>query len=597
MPKRPINYTSRDFNSIKQDLVNYAKRYYPSTFKDFNDASFGSLMLDMVSYIGDQLSFYTDYQANESFLDTAMEYENVIRLAKQLGYKMPGAATSTGVCTFYILVPAATSISGPDMDYVPILKRGSMVSGRGGSVFSLLEDIDFSNSLNQITVSKVDSDTGVPTWFAIKAYGNVISGEEGQEDIDVGDYERFLRLKLKARNISEIISVNDTQGHEYYGVPHLSQDILIKQMPNKDLNKDEVAYILKTVPVPRRFVSEFDAAGNSYLQFGYGSADNLTGNPVADPADVVLQVDGRDYVSDTTFDPSNLIKTDKFGVVPTDTTLTISYRFNNSNTVNAPVGTVNTINQASFDFLDRASLSFTTLGLVERSLEVENETPILGDTSILQPDEIRSRAYSAFSSQNRAVTRSDYISMCYRMPSKFGRIKRVNVYQDPLSLKRNLNLYVLSEDTNGKFTIPTATLKENLKSWINNFRMINDTVDILDGAIINYGIEFEVVSDVGTNKFDVLQQCVQKIKDKVLDVSKEIGEPVYITEIYKQLNSVPGVVDTVSVKLVNKSTSGYSSFGYDIDSNLSDDGRVLLVPNYAVAEILDPDSDIQGVVK
>ena len=520
MPKRPINYTSRDFNSIKEDLVNYAKRYYPTTFKDFNDASFGSMMLDLVSYVGDQLSFYTDYQANESFLDTAMEYDNVVRLARQLGYEIPGSATSTGVCAFYVLVPAATSISGPDMSYVPILKRGSILSGQNGSVFTLLVDVDFSDSTNEITVSKVNSDTGVPTWFAIKAFGTVVSGQEGTIQVSVGDYERFLRIPLEPRNVSHVVSVFDSQGHEYFEVPNLSQDIIIKEVANRGATRDNVPYILKTVPAPRRFVTEFDSQGNTFLQFGYGSADNITGDLVADPSDVVLDISGRDYVSNTTFDPSNLIKTDKFGVVPTETDLTITYRANNSRSVNAAAGTVNRITQGTFDFLNREALSPSTISLVEQSMEVENEGPILGDTSILQPDEIRARAYGAFSSQNRAVTRSDYVSISYRMPSKFGRIKRVNVLQDPLSLKRNLNLYVLSEDINGKFTLPNRALKDNLRSWISNFKMINDTVDILDGAIINYGIEFEVIGDTGLNKYDILQACVEKIKNKFLKRGK-----------------------------------------------------------------------------
>jgi len=171
MAKKPISYTSRDFESIKSSLVNYTKRYYSSTFQDFNDASFGALMLDLVSYVGDQLSFYVDYQANESFLDTALEYKNVVSLAKQLGYKPTGAATSTGQCAFYVLVPASTTTSGPDTDYFPMLSSGAMLSAEGGAVFTLTENVDFTNQNNEITVARVDPDTGVPTWFAIKAKG------------------------------------------------------------------------------------------------------------------------------------------------------------------------------------------------------------------------------------------------------------------------------------------------------------------------------------------------------------------------------------------------------------------------------------------
>lgn len=196
MPKRPISYTSRDFESIKESLVNYTKRYYSSTFKDFNEASFGSLMLDLVSYVGDQLSFYVDYQANESFLDSALEYESVVRIAKQLGHKMPGASVSTGKVAFYILVPASSTTGGPDTNYMPILEKGATLTSQAGAVFTLIENVDFSRSTNEITVGRVDSETGVPTFYAVKAYGTVISGQEFSRTITVGGYQRFLRLPL-----------------------------------------------------------------------------------------------------------------------------------------------------------------------------------------------------------------------------------------------------------------------------------------------------------------------------------------------------------------------------------------------------------------
>tara|TARA_A100001515_G_scaffold74956_1_gene59574 strand:- start:24707 stop:26500 length:1794 start_codon:yes stop_codon:yes gene_type:complete len=597
MPKRPINYTSREFETIKESLVNYAKRYYANTFQDFNEASFGALMLDLVAYVGDQLSFYTDYQANESFLDTAIELSNVQRLAKQLGYKMPGSPTSTGVCNFYVLVPAAATTGGPDTNYIPILKTGAIVSADGGGVFTLTQDIDFTDSNNAITVAKVDSDTGVPTEFAIKGQGQVVSGRLREEEITVGSYQRFLRLRMSADNVSEIISVVDSQGNEYHQVDYLTQDIVLSKEPNRGTNRDLVPFIMKTKPCPRRFVTEFDSEGNAFLQFGYGSADNITGDLIASPADVVLDVVGREYVSDTTFDPSNLIKSDKFGVVPEDTTLTVTYRTNENTTINAAASSVNEVLLSSFTFTNRDILTDTLALGVEGSLEVENPEPILGDTEELTADEVRIRAYATYASQNRAVTREDYISICYRMPAGFGKVKRVNIIQDPRSTTRNLNLYVLSEDSNGNFTAPTSQLKTNLKTWIDRYRMINDSVDILDGKVINYGIQFEVVAETGTNRFEVLNACVNKLQEKVLNVSKELGEPVYISELFKMLNSVPGVVDTTVVKLINKTGGSYSSFNYEIDKNLSQDGRFLIVPPDAVADVLFPNDDIVGVVK
>ena len=183
------------------------------------------------------------------------------------------------------------------------------------------------------------------------------------------------------------------------------------------------------------------------------------------------------------------------------------------------------------------------------------------------------------------------------MPNGFGKVKRVNLVQDPRSSRRNLNMYVLAENISGKFAAPTTQLKLNLKSWLDRYRMINDSIDILDGKIINYGIEFEVIAETDSNRFEILNNCVKRLREKLVNVSKEMGEPVYLTEIYKHLNSVPGVVDTTAVKLVNKTGGSYSSFNYEIDKNLSADGRFLIVPADTVADVLFPDDDISGVVK
>ena len=182
------------------------------------------------------------------------------------------------------------------------------------------------------------------------------------------------------------------------------------------------------------------------------------------------------------------------------------------------------------------------------------------------------------------------------MPSKFGKIKRVNVVQDTSALKRNLNLFVLSESSEGNFITANSTIKNNLKVWLNQYRMLNDTIDILDGKIINYGINFEIIADLESNKFDILSDCINKLIDE-LSVKNSMGEPVYISQIFKLLNEVSGVVDTTTVTLENKAGGVYSNFFYDIDSNLSSDGRFLKIPADAVAEILVPQADISGVVK
>jgi hypothetical protein len=596
MAKRPINYTSRDFDSIKQDLVNYAERYYPTTYKDFTEASFGSMMMDMVAYVGDQLSFYADFQANESFLDSAITYENVNRLSNTLGFKTPGAAKSTGQAALYIIVPADPNSRGPDLEYFPILQRGTIISSKDGSVFTLTEDVDFTNPNNEITVARVDDSTGNPTFFAVKAYGQVVSGQVFEQITSVSNYERFLRINVDQENISEIISVKDSQGNEYYEVDFLTQDVIIKEFQNTSTDREVVPYIMKLKPVPRRFVTQFESDGETFIQFGYGSQDNITTDVVADPADVVLDVNGRTHITDQTFDPTNLIQTDKFGVVPTDTTLTIEYAANTSDDINVAVNGLSNVISPRFSFKNEGNLDLNLVSDIITSVEVQNEDPILGDTSILTAEEIRERAFGTFASQNRAVTRVDYINLIYRMPSKFGKVKRANVVRDVDSLKRNLNVYLLSESANGDLIEPNTNLKENTRVWLNKYRMINDTIDVLDGKVINIGIKFKVLPALDINRYELLDACIQKLKDEYINIKFNIGEAVYISQIYKLLNEVPGVVDTTEVELVNNFGGIYSNYIFDINSNLSDDGRFLVLPQDAAAEVLLPDVDIIGAV-
>ena len=254
-----INYTARDYNSIKAELVEYAKRYYPDTFRDFNEAGFGSLMLDTVAYTGDILSFYLDYSANESFLDTALEYDNILKLGRQMGFRFGGNPSSFGIASLYIIVPANASGQGPHEDYIPILERGSAFASDGGTRFMLNEDVDFSNPSNEVVVARTNENSGMPTHYAIKSSGQVISGEIRSEIIEVGSFEKFRRIEIDEENLTEVLNVVDSEGHQYYRVDYLSQDVIFQSITNRNTATNEkVPSILKPVVVPRRFVVERD---------------------------------------------------------------------------------------------------------------------------------------------------------------------------------------------------------------------------------------------------------------------------------------------------------------------------------------------------
>ena len=598
MAKRnvPIRYTSRDFNSIRQDLLNYAKRYYPDTFKDFSEASFGSLMIDTVAYVGDIMSFYLDYQVNESFIDTSVEYDNILRLAKQMGYKYIGSPSSTGIVSFYAIIPANTVGLGPNSSYMPILKRGSTLASSNGASFILTEDIRFDNPNNSVVAAQIASSTGLPTSYAVKAQGQVISGRYKVETVSVGTFERFKTVRLPGRNIAEILSVFDSSGNEYYEVEYLTHDVVYKSVPNKDSNtRDNAPSLIRPFVAARRFRTEKDRTGVS-LQFGYGSESEIASPTLADPAKVVLQRHARDHITDTAFDPSNLIGTDKLGIGPANTTLTITYRENTASNVNASVGAVNRVVSAITEFNDSTLSNTTTARSVITSIECSNEEPIVGSVSTPSIEEIRNQALNIFPSQNRAVTSTDYEAITYMMPSYYGAVKRCRVIRDQDSLKRNLNMYVTSEDSLGFLIGSNSALKENLKTWLNKYRMINDTVDILDAKIVNIGIEFEVVSSEEVNKYEVLDSAIMALREKFSN-KMFIGERFYVTDVYTELNKVRGVVDTVDVKLVSKRAGRYSDSSININQFMSVDGRYLSVPDNVILEIKYPKIDIKGTVK
>ncbi len=591
----PINYTSRDFESIKNDLIDHAKRYYPDTFKDFSENSFGSLMLDTVAYVGDILSFYLDYNVNESFLSTAIEYDNVVKLGRQLGYRYRRNSGSSGILTFFILVPASSDGIEPDYRYAPILKKGSSFSNSGGTKFTLTQDVNFASLANEVVVATQNSTTGLPTNFVIKAYGTVTSGETVTVSQAVGGYQKFLRIDIDDDKLTDIVDVVDSNGRRYFEVEHLSQNIVYNSVVNKNEDKNLVSNVMKPRPVPRRFVVEQNRTTTS-LQFGYGSEDSLSNNKVADPANVVLDIHGKDYVSDNSFDPTNLLKTDKLGVVPTNTTLTITYVRNSSNNVNAAVNTVRSIEFADFIFENAASLSSQTIDLTRSTLECVNDSPIVGSVALPSSQELKYRTYGSFSSQNRAVTLQDYQSLIYSMPPRFGAVKRVNVIRDADSNKRNLNVFVLSEDHKQNFIEPSVTLKNNIKTWLSSYKMINDTMDILDGRVVNIGIEFEAISDLNSNKFEVLNISKSNLLTEFNAKKYDLGEPFRVSDILKVLKNTEGILDVTKVRIFRRTGSVYSTFTYDLERNTTPDGRLIKIPEYAAFEIKFPSSDIIGTI-
>jgi hypothetical protein len=592
--KVPISYTARDFNSIKAGLVEHARRYYPDSYKDFTEASFGSLLLDSVAYVGDVLSYYVDYQVNESFLDTAVEKQNVISHARSMGYEYTEAITSYGICEFFITVPINTLTRTPDENYIPILRKGSQFASSDGGQYTLIDDVDFSSPENETIVATVDGASGAPTEYAIKALGQVKSGFEEELSVPVGPYERFKKVILDVENASEVVSVTDSEGHRYYEVDHLSQDVIYVDLSNRNKDSNYVRNIIKPQSVPRRYVANFFQNGVQ-LQFGQGSDEHILSSSYEDPSKVVLNQFGKEYISDNHVDPTNLTTSTKMGVSPSNTTLTVLVRRDDRSVTNAAVGSIDAAVNSVFTFADETKLTEAKRSGVVQSIEVYNPEQILGDLEVPTVDEVIERAKNQFAAQNRAVTMQDYKSVAYSMPAKFGAIKRCTVAVDKDSFKRNINLHVVSENLEGNLIESNLTLKNNLRTWIDHYRMMGDTFDILDARRINLGINYSIITDKSYSSAESLAICNREVSE-YFKTHPEIGEALFLNDIYKLLGNLDFVIDVTDVEVVNLSGAGYSSLFYEIQENLSMDGRTLTLPFDYIYEVKYPNSDIQGTV-
>jgi len=587
-----INYSSKDFESIRRDLLNHVERFYPDKFLDFSENSLGAMMVDAVSYVGDQLSFYIDYNVNESFMDSAIQPSNIARQAAILGYRQPAQQSTYGVVSLFVLVPATSVGLGPDRNYIPVLKRGTRFNSSNGQQFVLVENIDFASPSNLMVAGNVDGN-GTPTQYAIRAFGRVVSGFFKQGILNVGDFERFKRVDIRDSNIAEIISVRDEDGNEYFEVENLSQDVIFKEVVNSNFKSDNVPSIMKPTIVSRKFVVEY---GNNTTTLQFGSGDVEVDTSIADPSELSLDIIGKNYITDTSFDPTRIAKNSSMGIVPTNTRLFVTYRVNNPNNSNTSAGSINSVANPLVSFEDITTLANNKVQDVIRSIEVQNDEPILGAITSISGDELKRRALDSFGTQNRAVTQRDYENLVYRMPSKFGSVRRCSVQKDPDSQKRNLNLYVISVDPNGFLVETNSTIKSNLKTWINHYRMINDTVDILDAFIVNFGVEYVVKTLNTVEKFDVLNRCNSALTSYFAD-KQFIGEPLSVGGLFNTLGSVRGVQDVVKARYVLKSGVNYSNFSFVFQENYSPDGDYLMIPKNVIMELKFPETDIKGKLR
>lgn len=614
-----IKYLNKDFTDLKAALIEYAKAYYPTVYNDFTTASPGAMFIDMAAYVGDVLSFYLDNQIQETFLQYAKQKDNLYALAYTLGYRPKVTSAATVPIDVYQLLPA--NAGAPDFDYALVIQDGMQISAgsAASSQFYIPEAINFavsgSTSPTEISVYSVDG-SGNPTYFLLKKTVQAISGVVKTSTFSFGQAQKFSTVTLTDTDIIEVIDAVDGDGNKWYEVPYLAQDTVLQavanlegRVPNFNSDTNQVPYFLQVLKTPRRFVTRFNTDNTLQLQFGPGM------NAVADEAYIpnptkvgIGLLDGLSKMN-TAYDPTNFTTTYTYGLAPSNTSLTVRYLTGGGALANVAANSLTSINAINADFYIGEAPDVNLGNTILSSITVNNAVPATGGGDGDSIEEIKLNTLLQYPTQMRAVTQQDYLAHTYNMPSKFGQIAKAYVTKDMATFNNTVQhtpgvvdplattIYVLGFDENRSLTTASDTLKQNLKTYLSQYRMLTDTVTIKDAFIINLGLNFEVILRPNYAGREVLGECITRLKNYFVIDNWQINQPIILSDIYTLLDQVQGVQTVKKVEFVNKygEDSGYSKYSYDLAAAKLNN---VIYPSMdpSVFEIKYPNTDIRGKV-
>ena len=643
--KKELNYIGRDFTDIRENLIEFAKSYFPTQYNDFNEASPGMMFVEMAAYVGDVLNYYVDNQFRETLIQFAEERKNVLAIAQSYGYKPRLATPSTVELTFTVDVPSKLENGQykADLDYAGKLAANSTFTANNGTEFTLLDDVDFkvSSSLDTMEIEVLPPTSGTnPTNFRLKKRGLAQSGEREEEEFTFGGAKEFDKIVLSKDKVTSIISVVDSNNNKYYEVPFLAQDTIFEDEENTTLNdpelsefKNDTPYLLKLIKTARRFVTKVREDDKMELRFGSGVSDNADEDIIPNPDNVGSRLGFGISKLDDSFDPSNFLKTKTFGLAPSNTTLTVTYNYGGAVEHNVSSNSINAFSRKLYT----NSTTGLDSGLQDTStasLTVTNENPSSGGASTETITEIKQNASAYFNAQNRAVTKADYITRVYSLPQKYGNVAKAYIVQDEqlesngqlqvingevIDTRRDqpntvqnplaLNMYLLGYDSNKNLVRMNRAVKQNIKLYLSQYRLLTDAINLKDGYVVNFGVKFNIVVKRGFNKNDVLFKAIQKVKEFFQTEKWQIGQPIVLSDLAYQISLVDGVVSLVPpetnnpnkelILIENKNSTvhgdTYSDNIYDMLS-ATKDGIVYTSVDPSIFELKFPNSDIEGRV-
>ena len=617
--KKDVRYLNKDFGQFRANLIEFAKNYFPDTYNDFNETSPGMMFIEMASYVGDVLSYYTDNQLKESFLNTAASKPNVLALAANVGYKTKNTIPATVMLDVFQLLPAKATPNGkePDWSYALTLKENMIARDDASNAeFRTLSLVNFSTSSSfdptEVSIYQINSIDNTPEYYLLKKSVKAIAGTIKSKTFTFGAAKRFDKILINDTDIIDVISITDSDNNTWTEVPFLAQDMVFETIANTVQNDPElsqytsVPYLLKLKKTAYRFITKFRSDKNLEIQFGPGISDNDDEEIIPNPDNVGSGLNGLQTQFDHPIDPSNFMYTKTYGLAPSNTTLTVKYTTGGGVKSNVPAFSLKTVANIEYQ-IDSQALDIALLNQVKASVACTNPTPAIGGKSEETIEEIRQNAMANFATQQRSITAQDYIIRAYSMPSRFGSVAKAYVIQDQQLNPDNdhemipnplaINLYTLGYDGNGNLTGLNPAVKENLKTYISQYRILTDAVNIKTAYVINIGVKFEIITLPEYNSNEVLLMCIDKLKTIFNSKQWQINQPIVMSKLYTELDRVEGVQSVTSIDIANlyDATQGYSGNVYDIAA-ATKAGVIYPSLDPSIFEIKFPNTDIIGKV-
>ena len=609
-----ITYLNKNFNELRTNLINYTRTYFPTTYNDFSPSSPGMMFMEMAAYVGDVLSFYIDNQVQENYLQHARQANNLYELAYMFGYKPNVTGVAITQIDFYQQVPTITSGNEkvPDYNYALYIPQNSIVSTNTTSPVNFLiqDDLDFSvsNSLDPTTVSVYQISGNSPELFLLKKTRKAISATINTTTFSFSNPVEFATIEINADRIIGILDIIDSDGNVWYEVDYLAQENVYDSIrnsntndPNNSSNSGDVPYILMLKKIQRRFATRFINPTTLQIQFGAGNVNDNDEEIIPNPDNVGLGLIFEKNKLNAAYDPTNFMFTKTYGIAPSNTILTIRYLTGGGVEANVPSDSIS--NFSGNPVFKVANLTTSTANAIRASLAITNPEAADGGNDGDTIEDIRQNSIANFSTQLRNVTPDDYLIRALSMPSKYGNVSKAYIEPTKLSninlgeIPSILDLYILTYDINKNLKTSTSTLKQNLTTYLSQYRITGDSIRIKDAFIVNIGISFDIISLPNYNSNEVLTKCILALQNYFLVDKWQINEPIILREVYVILDKIEGVQTVKNIEITNKvgETLGYSPYAYDI---LSATINNVIYPSLdpMIFEVKYPNTDIQGRV-